>query len=62
MNKTTITGVILFAIIFAIIGPFIWIWALNVLFPSLAIPYTYSTWLAAAVVIGPLVNRSTSKN
>ena len=27
------------------------IWALNALFPSLAIPFTFKTWLAAMIVI-----------
>jgi len=33
-----------------IIGPFVTIWGLNTLFPVLAIPYTFETWLAIIVV------------
>jgi hypothetical protein len=31
-------------------GPLATIWALNTLFPALAIPYTFWTWLAALVL------------
>jgi len=31
-------------------GPLATIWGLNTLFPSLAIPYTIETWLAAFIV------------
>jgi len=34
-----------------VIGPLATIWALNTLFPSLSIPYTVYTWLAAAVLM-----------
>lgn len=36
-------------ILFVVIGPLATIWALNALFPALAIPFTLETW--AAVVI-----------
>lgn len=39
-----------------IAGPLAVIWALNTLFPVLAIPYTVWTWLAA-VVLGMVVGR-----
>jgi hypothetical protein len=38
---------IIFAVVF---GPFITIWALNTLFPVLAIPYTFETWAAVIVI------------
>lgn len=34
-------------IVFFLLFPFIAIWSANTLFPSLAIPYTWKTWLAA---------------
>jgi hypothetical protein len=40
-----ILGIILFAVAI-IIGPIAGIWALNTLFPALAIQYTWETWLA----------------
>lgn len=33
-----------------VLGPFLLIWALNILVPALAIPFTFSTWLAAFVI------------
>jgi len=39
-------ALVLFLIVFA---PFASIWALNTLFPALAIPYTFNTWLAVIV-------------
>ena len=35
-----------------IVGPLLSIWALNTLFPVLAIPYTLETWAAMALVGG----------
>jgi hypothetical protein len=35
-----------------IVGPLLSIWALNTLFPVLAIPYTFETWLAVMLVGG----------
>ena len=33
-----------------IAGPLACIWALNTLFPALAIPYSLETWLAAFII------------
>ena len=33
-----------------IVGPWLVIWALNVLFPVLAIPYNFYTWAAVLVM------------
>ena len=41
---------VLIAII--IIGPLAGIWSLNTLFPVLAIPYTWETWLAFLLLFG----------
>ncbi len=32
------------------IGPILTIWALNTLFPALAIPFTFETWIAVVIV------------
>lgn len=40
---------ILFIVFAVVFGPFITIWALNTLFPILAIPYTFETWAAVIV-------------
>jgi len=45
-----------------IVGPFVTIWGLNVLFPVLAIPYTFDTWAAIIIVqVAIRSNISTSK-
>ena len=55
MNKTTnlVVLFILFLLFLVLIGPILVIWALNTLFPVLAIPYDIWTWLAV-VVLGTL--------
>lgn len=56
-----IFGLVLMLILVAgliALGPLALIWALNTLFPVLAIPYTFWTWLAALVLgatVGPNV-------
>jgi len=52
---------ILFLVVFlaAIFGPFITIWALNTLFPVLAIPYTIETYFAV-MAIGVFLNTNIS--
>jgi hypothetical protein len=42
----------------AIIMPIATIWSLNTLFPVLAIPLTFDTWLAA-IILGGVVGGST---
>jgi len=50
---------VLFIVFLIIVGPLLTIWALNVLFPVLAIGYTWQTWLAV-VIIGGLFKSSVS--
>lgn len=45
-----IVGVILLIAVLIIAGPMLLLWALNTLFPVLAIPYTIWTWLAALIL------------
>ena len=52
MKMFAIVGLIVLVVVF---GPFLSIWALNTLFPVLAIPYTLSTW-AAVAILGGLVS------
>ena len=52
MTKFVILGVLI--LIAVIVGPILTIWALNTLFPALAIPTTLETW-AATVILGGLV-------
>jgi hypothetical protein len=51
MSKAlTLVGVIVLVIALLIIGPLATIWAFNTLFPVLAIPYTFWTWLAVIII------------
>ena len=45
-----IFGLIVFAVILAIAGPLITIWALDTMFPALNIPMNFQTWLASLVL------------
>ena len=44
-----------------IVGPLATIWAMNTLFPALAIPYTWETWLSV-IIIGGLFKSSVTLN
>jgi multidrug efflux pump subunit AcrB len=44
--------IILLIVAIVIVGPLFLLWALNTLFPALAIPYTIWTWLAAFILGG----------
>jgi hypothetical protein len=62
MNKGTTALVILILLIVAVVaGPLATIWALNTLFPVLAIPYTIETWLAVIVMGGLFKANVTTK-
>ena len=52
MHKEYIYLVFIVAVVVA--GPLLSIWALNTLFPVLAIPYTFETWCAAGLLGGAL--------
>ena len=43
-----------------VVGPLLSIWALNTLFPMLAIPYTIQTW-AAVMLVGGMFRGSFSR-
>jgi len=68
MSKTSMVGVVLgvaFIIALVVIGPFLVIWSLNTLFPSLVIPYTLETWVSIMVIgawISGLMNTKISKS
>lgn len=49
---------IIFIVLLVILGPVATIWSLNTLFPALAIPIGFDTWLAA-LVLGGVVGGST---
>lgn len=51
MSKLLVAvGIIALVVTLIIAGPLLLIWALNTLFPVVAIPYTIWTWLAALIV------------
>ena len=43
-------GIVALIVLLVIAGPLLILWALNTLFPVLAIPYTVWTWLAALIL------------
>lgn len=51
MHKAELFWLVLLVAVIAV-GPLLSIWALNTLFPVLAIPYTLETWAAMALVGG----------
>ena len=57
-----ITLLVLLIIAITIVGPLLTIWALNTVFPSLSIPFTFWTWLAVAVLQLQLFYKSSSSS
>jgi hypothetical protein len=55
-----IVAVILF-LVAVIAGPIATIWALNTLFPMLAIPYDIASWAAVVIITGVLKANVTVK-
>jgi hypothetical protein len=45
-----VVGFALLIVVLVVIGPLATIWALNTLFPILAIPYNFYTWAAVLVM------------
>ena len=52
---------VLFVVFLIVVGPLLTIWALNVLFPVLAIGYTLQTWLAVVILGGLFKSSITAK-
>jgi hypothetical protein len=50
--------ILLLAVAAIVVAPLLWIWSLNTLFPVLAIPYTFWTWLASFLLGGLVASRS----
>lgn len=51
-NRLLVIGVfvLIVALILIVFGPLAILWSLNTLFPVLAIPYNFYTWLATVVM------------
>ena len=60
-NTVKIVGLLILIVLAVIFGPLLTIWALNVLFPILAIEYTLSTWLAV-ILLGMFLRSNVSVN
>lgn len=58
-NLIKLIGALGFIVFMIAIGPLLTIWAMNTLFPVVAIPYTLSTW-AAVVILGMFVRAKVS--
>ena len=56
MKNLTIVLLILLFIVVIILGPIAFIWALNTLFPMLAIPHTLETWTATLILTSLFTN------
>jgi ribosomal protein RSM22 (predicted rRNA methylase) len=60
MNKVIgLLGIIFLVVVLVAIGPVVTIWAINTLFPSLAIAYSLETWVAV-VIIGAFLRANVS--
>ena len=58
-NLIKLVLAILFVVFLLAIGPWLVIWALNTLFPILAIEFTFWTW-AAVIVLGTFLRANVS--
>jgi hypothetical protein len=51
--------IVLLVVVLLVLGPLLTIWALNTLFPALAIPYSLETW-AAVIILGGVFKSNVS--
>jgi hypothetical protein len=56
ITTTSVAGFLIIVALLIVFGPLASIWALNTLFPALAIPYNFYTW-AAALILGSVLAR-----
>ena len=49
-KMANVAGIVVLSIIIFALAPFAVIWALNTVFPVLAIPMDFSTWLATTLL------------
>lgn len=59
--KFGVLGFVLFIVAVIIVGPFLLIWALNTLFPVLAIDYNLATWAASFIISATLSAKVNTK-
>jgi len=60
-NTFTVLLIIALVIVLLVAGPLIVIWSANILFPALAIPYTWETWLAT-ILLGAFFRANVTVN
>lgn len=56
MTNLIVTIVVLLILI--VLGPFLFIWSLDTLFPVLDIPYTLETWVASFLLTATLAAKA----
>lgn len=56
-----IVFVLVLVVLIVIGAPLALIWSVNTLFPALAIPYTFETWLAAFIIPAAFKTNVTTK-
>lgn len=61
MKAFGVLFLVVLVIALIIVGPLLTIWALNTLFPALAIPFTFWTWLAVVILGGVFKSNVTVK-
>lgn len=59
MKAIAAIALIALIVVLIIIGPILTIWALNTLFPALAIEYSLATW-AAMIILGSALRANVS--
>lgn len=59
MRNLGIGAILALVILLVVFGPFFTIWALNTLFPVLAIPFTFETW-CATILLGMFLRGNVS--
>ena len=59
MDLIKIVALVALIIAMVVLGPLITIWALNTLFPGLAIGYSFETW-AAIILLGGFLRANVS--
>ena len=57
MTTTKLVILLILLLLIIVFGPLISIWALNTLFPVLAIPYSFETWCAVITLKGLLTTQ-----
>lgn len=60
-DNTKLAFWVVVLIFFVVVGPLCTIWALNTLFPVLAIPVTFDTWVATVILFGVTKSGFSSK-